>query len=486
MLIKLHSFYSKLSFIFLILVLLLGSGVVAIAFTSSGHLFDKVEQTINREYAGSIASELQPFLKDGFSEERVKNAIHYMMVLNPMVEIYLTDSHGKILAYFTKPGDEVIKEIIDLEPIYKFIDEKVELPISGDDPRSGNSKKPFSAARLQMGTEKGVVYVILRGENYDRSVNSLSSGYYLRTGISTFIFAIVVTLILGFLLFFILTKRLRDLNSAVLEFKNGNYDSRVDIKGSDELSFLGQTFNQMAESIKIGIEKLKIADKQKSDLITNISHDLRSPLTSIRGHLETVILKDANLTSEERTKFLTTALKNIFNFQTLIDNLFELIKLESNQVIVKKETFQLAELVQDIVIKLKPQAEKSGIDLTMNLLSELPGLKGDIAMIERALSNLIENALKYSPAKNEVVISVEKEYQNIIITITDSGYGISEKELSHIFERFYRGEQENKKSITGTGLGLSIVKEIITLHKGRIEVFSTINSGTTFKIYLPY
>lgn len=458
------------------LILLLGIVIVGIAFSASSHLFDEVGQLINREYASSIALELEPFVKDGFSEKNVHEAIHYMMVLNPLVEIYLIDSSGEILAYFAGKGNKIIRNSIDLLPVNDFISKSKELPILGDDPRSSKSKKPFSASILQMGDDKGFVYVILRGESYDRSINSLSSSYYLKTGISTLLLATIITLFLGLFLFFILTKRLRDLNKAVIGFKNGNYESRINIRGSDELSFLGETFNKMAESIQK-------SDKQKNDLITNISHDLRSPLTSIRGHLETVILKDDKLDSIQRKEYLDITLKNIDSFQALVDRLFELAKLENNQIVPKIERFSLAELAQDVVMKLKPSGEKKNIALIIKQPTLDSRINGDIAMIERVISNLLENALNYSPSGSIIEITFKLDLKFLVMCITDNGYGISQVNLPNIFERFYRGDKNSNSA--GSGLGLSIVKEIISLHKGHIDVKSTIDIGTTFTLSFP-
>lgn len=479
MLNKLKTFYAKLSAIFLILILLLGVGVVAIAFSASSLLFDEVEQLLNRDYAESIALEIEPFVKEGFSEENIKDAIHYMMVLNPMVEIYLIDGKGSILSYFAAPGDKIVKKNIDLTPLNDFINRSKELPITGDDPRSIKNRKPFSAAPLKMGLDNGFVYVILRGENYDRSINKLSSRYYLKTGSTTLIFAIILTLFLGLLLFFILTKRLRDLNNTVADFKNGDYLSRIKVKGNDELSFLGDTFNKMAEAI------IK-TEKEKNDLISNISHDLRSPLTAIRGHLETVIFKDEQLKPEERKQYLNITLKNIDNFQALVDRLFELTKLENNQIKPLIEPFQLAELSQDVVMKLKPTAKAKNVDLIMKQPEINSRIKGDIAMIERVISNLLENAIHYSPQNSEINISLFKESEFIRLFISDNGYGIEPEELPHIFDRFYRGDIGKRTDVAGSGLGLAIVKEIIHLHKGTIDVTSKENIGTTFIVSLPF
>jgi signal transduction histidine kinase len=481
-----RSFYAKLSLIFLILVLALGGISLAIAFSAAGHLFDEVEQLLNRKYASSIAMELQPLVEEEFSEDIIKSAIHYMMVLNPMVEIYLIDSKGLIKAYFTHPAETLERPTIDLDPLIKFVSSDGLEPVLGDDPRTEKEKKPFSAAPLQMGQDRGYVYVILRGQSYDRSLEMLENSYYLRTGFSTFFLAFIITLIAGLFLFFFLTRRLSKLGLAVKAFKNGDYKYRVSVSGSDELSNLGSAFNEMAASIEIGVEKLQKAEKQRSDLITNISHDLRSPLTSIRGHLETMLIKDMKLTDKEGREFLEISLKNVTSFQKLVEELFELAKLESNQVKPGMEAFQFAELAQDVIMKLKPRAEASSINLKIEYPNDLPSIKGEIGLIERMITNILENAISHTPEKGQIHITIKLVNEGLQIVISDTGMGIDEEDLPHIFERFYRADKSRDRASPGTGLGLAITKEIVGLHNGTIEVTSSPGNGAVFSIFLPF
>ena len=216
-----RSFYARISLLFLLLILILGTASLITAFNASRHLFDEVEQLLNREYASNIAGELEPLVRDGFSEEKIKNAIHYMMVLNPMVEIYLLNSAGGILAYFTHPNEELIRQSISVLPLQKFIQSEGWEIVQGDDPRTGKAEKPFSAARLPMGNETGYVYVILRGQSYDRSLAVAGNNYYIRSGLYTFIAALGITIFAGLVLFSLLTRRLRQLSSGVRAFQQG-------------------------------------------------------------------------------------------------------------------------------------------------------------------------------------------------------------------------------------------------------------------------
>ncbi len=481
----LRSFYSRLSLLFLLMIVLLGAVSLAIAFNASTHLFDEVEQLLNREYAASIAEELKPLVGDGFSEASIEDAIHYMMVLNPMVEIYLLDARGKILSYFTHPNEKLIRQKIGIEPLSQFIENQGWEPILGDDPRTEKQVKPFSAAPLQMGKNAGYVYVILRGQSFDQSLDRIKNNYYFQSGLSTFLIALTATLFAGFALFFLLTRRLKMLSLGVKAFEQGQFDHRVVISGNDELAVLGRAFNEMAESIEDGISQLHHAEEQRGELIANISHDLRSPLTSIRGYLETIIMKDSFLSDQEKREFIEICLKNVSGFQNLVEELFDLAKLEARQVEPQRLSFSIAELVQDVVLKLKPQSEASQIQINYRPDRGLHPILGDIGMIERVLSNIIENALSITPAGGYIDISIGLTDHFQEVTINDTGPGIEPEYLPHIFDRFYRADKSRNRDNSGTGLGLAIAREIVELHNGQIHAENISGGGASFRVLLP-
>jgi signal transduction histidine kinase len=479
-----HSFYARLSAIFLLLILLLGAGCIAIAFNSAEHLVDEVGQLINRDYARDLAAELQPLVADEFMEARISGVIHYMMVLNPMVEIYLVNGVGSILAYFTHPTEEIIRNAIDIAPLEAFVERRDDRLILGDDPRTAARRKPFSAAPLRMGEEAGYVYVILGGQSYDRSVEAIRDSYYLRAAFVAFLLALATTLVAGLSLFFLLTRRLRSLSQAVRAFEIGELQRRVDARGQDEVGALGRAFNDMAATIESDVEKLKLAERLQKELIANISHDLRSPLASIRGYLETIILKDTQLTREQRREFLEISLRSVYSFQELVEELFELVMLEAKQVKPALEAFQLAELTQDIVLKLKTQADNGSVSLVLDSPEDLPPVCADIRMIERALTNLIENALHFTPSGGAVRLSLTQEEGKVRISVADTGSGIEPEDISLVFERFYHASRNGDRSKGGTGLGLAIAKQIVELHGGDLRVESRVGEGTRFHFTL--
>jgi signal transduction histidine kinase len=480
-----RSFYARLSILFLILVFILGGVTLFIAFDASTHLFGEVDQLLNREYATNISGELLAITSEDPTGKEIKEAIHYMMVLNPNVEIYLLDSEGLILSYFTGEGKTIKRDRIDPKPLELFQASNGYDSILGDDPRTDNEMKPFSAAAMQINSKPGWLYVILRGQGFDSSLAMVKSNYYLRSGLSTFLIALLFTLIAGLFLFFILTDRLRKLSEDVQIFKEGKYDHRAKIKGKDELAQLSSTFNEMAKSIEEGIQKLKEADHQRSQLIANISHDLRSPLTSIRGHLETLLLEENNISEKEKREYVEITLRNVEGFQRLVEELLDLARFESGQIIPEKILFSPAELLQDVVLKMRGQSDSNFITIKYEPDPNLPFYKGDIGLLERSVTNIIGNAIEHTPEKG--IIKVDLSFNNGMyhISVLDSGTGIPLENLPHIFERFYRVDKSRNRKTKSTGLGLAIAKEVVELHGGFIEAKNSAEGGALFTITLP-
>ena len=480
-----RSFYARLSGIFLLLVLALGAAVIAIAFTAAGRLSDDVERVLNRDYAGNIAGELSPLLAGGIDEKQLEGAIHYMMALNPRVEIYLLDAAGNVLSYFAAPSDSEVKSPVNTAPLEDYIKSGGKAPLLGQDPRNENRMKPFSAARLAIGGMQGYVYVILGGRSYDESLESARYGYYVRAGLAALLPAVLATLLAGFSLFFLLTRRLRALGAAVKAYRAGELDLRVQGGGSDEIGELGRSFNEMAAALEAGVEKLRLSERLRTELIANVSHDLRSPLASVRGYLETVILKNGQITAEQRREFLEICMKNVGSLGRLVEELFELVRLETRQVQPRRECLQIAELAQDVALKLRPQAEAAAVDLKALPSDGIPLVQADVGMIERVMTNLIENALRFTPAGGSVRVEVSMMQREVAVRVTDTGRGIAAEDLPHVFDRFYRSDKSRDRTAGGAGLGLAIAKGIVELHGGRISAVSAPGRGSTFTFLLP-
>jgi signal transduction histidine kinase len=448
---------------------------------------EEAKQELNLPLAQNIAKDFTPYLENGINHLAIEQTIHGMMVINPEIEIYLLDDTGKILAFFFDPGKKVRQESINIEPVINFLKMGPESSLKGDDPCHPGRQKVFSAAPVHIGnTGKGYVYVILGGEKYDSALAMVMNSYIGRTSVLGLLLAIAVTAIVGLGLFFSLTKRFRRITKGLTRFERGDLNERIRIDSNDEVGQLARAFNQMADTIVENIEEMKTKERLRRDLVANISHDLRSPLTSLQGYLETILIKENTLPDEERRRLMETIFKNATQLNKLIIELFELSKLDAKQVRPNPEPFSLPELVQDVLLKFKHRAEQQNISLRTSIPANMPFVYGDIGMIERALSNLIDNALSYTPASGKVNVTLTLHHNKIVISISDTGSGIPSEDIPFVFDRFYRVEKSRTRSSSGgAGLGLAITKKILEAHNSFITVNSILNQGTTFKFELP-
>ncbi len=470
----------KISLVFLILLVsIAGLYIYTTAYTSRNY-FDEVNQKLNAHIASSQVKEVQPLVNGDVDTNAIQDIMHSMMVINPSVEVYLLDTEGRIITYVA-PYKKVKLEKVSLGPIDRFISENLdgnlETVIKGDDPRNPGATKVFSAAPIVEDDQlQGYVYIILASEEQSSMMSTLSGSYILKIAIRTIAISILVALLLGILAFLYLTNNLRNFVQSVKSFKEGDMTVRAKTRG--DFGELGQTFNQMADKITDNIKKLKSVEKFRTELIANVSHDLRTPLAVIAGYIETLLIKK-DLSREEQAKYLKIVHNSSGNLSRLIDQLFEYSKLEADEVVADKEPFQLKDLIQDILMKFEVIAANKKIDVIMDAPDKLPMVYADIGLVERAISNLIDNAIKYGKVNGQVRVKLEQSPDEVTIGITDDGPGIPLADQSYIFERYRRGDR-SKNVQSGAGLGLAIVKKILEIHDQSIKVLSESGRGASF------
>ncbi len=253
----------------------------------------------------------------------------------------------------------------------------------------------------------------------------------------------------------------------------------------DEIGQLRAAFSGMANKIREQFEGLKETDRLRRELVSNVSHDLRTPLASMHGYVDTLLLKNATLSEEERRRYLEITRKHSLRLRQLIGDLFELSKLDAASIHPSLEWFPLAELLQDVTQEFELEAEKKGIRIEVIARPEASMVHADIGLIQRVLENLLRNAIRYTPKGGTITISLDKKPGCIAVAVADTGCGIAAHELDHIFDRFYRSEQGEEERSSCAGLGLAIVKRILDLHGSRITVSSTLNQGTRFEFEIP-
>ncbi len=223
----------------------------------------------------------------------------------------------------------------------------------------------------------------------------------------------------------------------------------------------------------------------RRDLIANVSHDLRTPLVSMRGYLELLLTHGDNLAPEQRQQYLGIAARQSEHLATLIDELFELAKLDFKGMTLNREPFPFGELAADVVQKFHLVAEGRQVGLSVDAPPQLPFVDADVSLMERVLENLIGNALQHTPAGGRVRVCMGAQDGRLVARVADSGCGIPSAELPFIFDRFYRGGSGRSSGSGGAGLGLAITKRILELHDTQITVDSAAGRGTCFTFSLP-
>lgn len=284
-----------------------------------------------------------------------------------------------------------------------------------------------------------------------------------------------LSLVAGFLTFILLflniTKRkiayIEELAKGLLEISKGNLDYRVNKNSRDELGSLADNVNFMAKELKEKIEEERKAEKTKNELITNVSHDLRTPLTSIMGYLR--LIKDKRYESSEQIdEFIDIAYGKSEKLKVLIDDLFEYTKLSSSKISLNREDICINELLEQLMDELIPISEENSVSFTQEIPQEriISNVDGD--KIVRVFENILMNAVKYSYKPGIVRVRLLDEGQKLRVCIENNSDNIDAEDLSKIFDRFYRLEKSRSSSTGGSGLGLAIAKNIIELHDGEI------------------
>jgi len=472
------------------IILLTGGGFYLVDQFSTRMYYEELTQRLNGSIAMYVTGERTLIEKGVVNRDALALLAQQAMVINPTVEIYLLDTEGHILGH-QMPPESVLTDRVDLAPVKALIAGNVEMPFHGTDPRNLERQKVFSAAEVvDNGKVQGYLYAILGGQKYDELASSIRGSYVRKITLGAMVAIVVAAFLIGLLVFGLLTRRLTRLTRDVQQFTASGFDSGVMIRkdpADDEIGQLGEAFGRMADKIREQFESLKETDRLRRELISNVSHDLRTPLASMHGYVDTLLLKNDRLNEEERRHYLEITRKHTQRLGRLIGDLFELSKLDAASVRPNLETFSLSELLHDVSQEFELEAERAGIRLTVDTQEQAALVEADIGLMQRVLENLLRNALKFTPAGGEVSIRLDPRPGAVCVAVTDTGCGIASEDLDRIFDRFYRSEANDNTSETDTdaGLGLAIVKRILDLHGSRITVTSHINQGTRFEFDLP-
>jgi len=480
----------KLALALLVLLLVSGGLFLAVAVESTRLQRDDVTQQLHRSLARNLVAE-SPLLRDGLVDpEALEHVFHTLMVVNPSIEVYLLDESGDVLRY-SAPEGRVVLGRVALEPIRRFLEPGGRLPILGDDPRHPEVPKVFSAApiRGESGLE-GYLYIVLQSELY---ASAAAGGWGVALKQLTLGGALAILLFgvgSGLAIHTLLTRRLRALTQQVDVIRESDFAERpvglvpLADPGGDEIQRLAASFHEMGERIAQQLQTLRDTDEHRRQLIASVSHDLRTPLAALEGYLETLLLKDEEVSPAERRRYLEIARKSGAQLSRLVAELFELAKLEACSTPPEIEVFSVAELVQDVQQKFQLQADEAKVTLGAEISPSANFAEAEIGLIERLLENLLDNALRYTPAGGRITLRVSRRAASIEVVVEDTGAGIPARDLPHIFDRFYQSDS-TQKGRGGAGLGLAIARRIVEIHRGTLSAESEIGVGTAFTFDLP-
>ncbi len=298
------------------------------------------------------------------------------------------------------------------------------------------------------------------------------------------IIAIIFVFILGYFISRSIVTPITQMKEIAQAIAMGDFSKRMDVKANDELGVLAKSLNTMADELQLKIDNLRKMDKVRTDFVANVSHELKTPLTSIKGFIET--LEDGAIDDKENAaRFIAIIKKHADNLSNIINDLLSLSEFELGKDKLDRSEFDLRESVEEVGLGFNHALAFKKQVLEKNFLGENFLINADKTKIEQVLVNLIDNAIKYSAEGKTIKIDIADKGKDFLISIQDSGIGIPREHLSRIFERFYRVDKARSRRLGGTGLGLAIVKHIIILHGGSIDIESEPGIGTKVSITLP-
>ncbi len=479
-----QSLYARIALVFAVIVLALGATLGWLGYGAAKEHQHEVLQRVNLGLAQHIAQ--QPALvADPQSTQRL---FDHLMAVNPNIEVYLLDPQGNVLQ--PSPQQAALpRQQVSLEPVRQLLAGGT-LPVIGDNPRHREGREIFSVAAIETTQgNAGYVYIVLLNDMYRTMVADAWQGYALRNGAKVAVLAMLVAIITGLAAFAVITRRLERTIRDVETFANLADASSTapmpltKLRRGDEIDRLRTAFASLRERLNAQMAELKRQDELRRELVANVSHDLRTPLTSMQGYLEAMARMDDEMDAAERKRYLDVAVRQSHRVSRLAQQLFELARLECEETQPQPELFSVSELVHDIAQKFALVAQRKTIRLHTEIDADPLSVQGDIGMIERVISNLVDNAIRHTPEGGDIYLVAHGRPRGIEVRIDDTGHGISAEQLPGLL---VRGSPIRKLATQrGGGLGLLIADRILHMHGSGIQAASRVGEGTSISFVLP-
>lgn len=376
----------------------------------------------------------------------------------------------------------IIKDTYDLDTDKTIISEEVIKSFRGEDSMNYDVDNHYVEMTIPLTTdnvesgEKSIIGVLLISVSTDSILANLE---YMRNA------ALVLQIVGAVLLFAVsvflsvrLTNPLKNMASSIAEIQNGygTCDGELMIKDYSETVQISEKFNKL-------YSRMKMLDDSRQEFVSNVSHELKTPLTSMKVLADSLNGQE-DVPVELYREFMLDIGNEIERENKIINDLLSLVKMDKSASDLNITSVNINEMLDLILKRLKPIAEKQHVDLVLESFRPVTA-EIDEVKLTLAITNLVENAIKYNKEDGWVHVSLNADYQYFYLKVEDSGIGIPEDSLEHIYERFYRVDKSHSREIGGTGLGLAITRNAILMHRGAIKVFSTEGEGTLFTVRIP-
>jgi signal transduction histidine kinase len=419
----------------------------------SGFLIALVINGYLRQSNNSYSSEIHefkieclPIFKEMKSSVNNKRKLREIIdKYSDKMDIYVVDKHGQILI----ESKNNYEKQLDIDKLLNIKDQEKNLSAEKVESSDPNQIKYYNIGPLDKNT-----YVV--------SVKFLQ----MKDNVGAFVIGIGIFVLSFLALTYGRVKYIHELSEGLIEISKGDFKYRIQVNGKDELAMLGESINYMVEQLNNMKEKDKLVEKNKNILIENVSHDLRTPLTSIIGYVK--LLKDIYKFKDNIGNYIEIIDKKLQRLEELITDLFEYTKLESQDINLSRVEFSINEFMRQVVEGFMPICNENNLELFFEVPDEELMINADPSKMFRVFENIISNAIRYSDKPGRIMVKVLKNEEGIIACIENKGETLKVDDLDKIFDRFYRTDEARNTETGGSGLGLAIAKSIIELHGGSI------------------
>ncbi len=458
--------FSRISILVFLIIAFLSVLFIIITYLASTYFYKSSTELLNRDVAKHIATFTSPYENNSINKIKADSVFYNAMVLNPSSEVYFLDTAGNVM-YWQSPDTTVIQvHKIPLNDIKKFINSEGSTYVTGDDPKHAGVRKIFSAATVYKNDVLlGYIYVILGSSAYGNAANMLFSSQVWHLALEAFSVVMILSILISLYYIKRLQRNYKRVIAVLEQYGSGNFTAQFGLKDSNEFAPITDAFNKMTVMLSNSMRKLQKSETDRKDLIATISHDLQSPLSIAKGYAETLLIKNDQAVLPEHREYLKLIQSKIVQVEKMVIQLTQLSKIEEVNFKPNKEPFVLSEIVQETVSTYQLIATERKVSLKCTQCKYHVWVNADISMMERVIQNLVDNAVKNTPASGNVQVSITVEDTFLIFMIENSG-----KLLPDNLLRWVNGsEEELSDRPSRTGLGLLIVKKILRLHNVSLQ-----------------